>query len=146
MPISRAAPTTNPMAVPASARRAVDPVAAALVRSTDKVPRTTQKPCWTPLRSATATAMARATEPRRALRNQTDRMLACRAKNPVTLVSAGSPPPPSASLARPSQRRRSAAISSGLARPLAMSASRMAARAATAMTWACAALAASTRS
>ena len=77
MAASRAAPTTNPTAVPASARHAVDPVAAALVRSTDSVPSTTQNPCWTPLRSATATATASATEPRRALRNHTERKLAC---------------------------------------------------------------------
>jgi len=35
----------NPAAVPAMARRAVEPVEAALVLSTDRVPRTTQKPC-----------------------------------------------------------------------------------------------------
>ena len=44
--ISSAAPTAKPTTVPASARHAVDPVAAALVRSTDSVPSTTQKPCW----------------------------------------------------------------------------------------------------
>jgi len=42
-----AAPITKPAIVPASARMAVDPVAAALVRSTDRVPSTTQKACCT---------------------------------------------------------------------------------------------------
>ncbi len=45
MASSRAAPIANPTAVPASARIAVDPVDAALVRRTDSVPRTTQKAC-----------------------------------------------------------------------------------------------------
>ena len=71
-----APPITNPSAVPASARTAVAPVAAALVRRTDRVPSTTQKPCWTVLTSATATATASATAPRMLLTNQTDRTLA----------------------------------------------------------------------
>ena len=62
--------------MPASARTAVAPVAAALVRRTDRVPSTTQKPCWTVLTSATATATASATAPRMLLTNQTDRTLA----------------------------------------------------------------------
>ena len=44
-PIVMAAPTMNPRAVPPTARRAVAPVPSALERSTDIVPRTTQKPC-----------------------------------------------------------------------------------------------------
>ena len=67
---------TNPIAVPTSARAAVDPVAAAFVRSTESVPSTTQKPCWTLTTSATATAAASATAPRRLLTNQTERRLA----------------------------------------------------------------------
>src|SRR5207342_1974288 len=104
------APTANPAAVPSRARMAVDPVAAALVRSTDKVPSTTQKPCCTLLRSATATATARATAPRTLLRNHTERMLVCGAASPTALARAGNfrlagelPGRP------PYQRRRSAA-------------------------------------
>ena len=76
---SSAAPTANPIAVPSSARSAVAPVAPALVRSTESVPRTTQKPCCTLVRSATATAAARASAPRRLLTNHTERRLAWRA-------------------------------------------------------------------
>ena len=71
-----APPITNPSAVPASARIAVAPVAAAFVRRTESVPSTTQKPCWTLLTSATATATASATAPRMLLTNQTERRLA----------------------------------------------------------------------
>ena len=67
----------NPTTVPASARHAVAPVDAALVRSTDSVPSTTQNPCCTPERSATATAAASASAPRKLLRNHTERRLAC---------------------------------------------------------------------
>src|SRR5215469_17488474 len=67
----------NPATVPASARQAVAPVAAALVRSTDSVPSTTQNPCCTLERSATATAAARASAPRKLFRNHTERRLAC---------------------------------------------------------------------
>src|SRR5215471_9877095 len=74
---SSSAPSTNPTTVPASARHAVAPVEAALVRSTDKVPSTTQNACCTPDRSATATAAARASAPRRELRNHTERTVAC---------------------------------------------------------------------
>ncbi len=68
-----AEPTTKPTAVPATARRAVEPVPTALDRSTERVPSTTQKPCSTPLISTTATARARAAAPRTVLRNHTDR-------------------------------------------------------------------------
>ena len=46
-PIARmnTAPIKKPAAVPTKARRAVAPVEAALVRSTERVPRTTQNPC-----------------------------------------------------------------------------------------------------
>src|SRR6516162_11478384 len=77
IPSSSRAPTMNPTTVPASARHAVAPVAAALVRSTDSVPSTTQNPCCTLDRSATATAAARATAPRRLLVNHTERTVAC---------------------------------------------------------------------
>src|SRR5690349_11105790 len=69
------APATTPSTVPASARNAVDPVAAALPRNTDNVPSTTQKPCSTPLAPATTTAALRATAPRRLLTNHTERRL-----------------------------------------------------------------------
>ena len=52
------------------------PVAAAFVRRTDSVPSATQKPCWTLITSATATAAASATAPRMLLTNQTERKLA----------------------------------------------------------------------
>src|SRR6516164_8435693 len=55
---SSSAPATKPTAVPSSARIAVDPVDAAVVRSTDSVPSATQNPCCTPLTEATATAAA----------------------------------------------------------------------------------------
>ena len=76
MPTSRAAPTAKPAIVPASPRSAVEPVAVALVRSTDSVPRTIQNACWTSLTLATATAAVSAIAPRTLLRNQTDRRLA----------------------------------------------------------------------
>ena len=85
MPSSSRAPTTKPITVPPSARSAVDSVDAALVRSTDRVPSTTQNPCWTPDTSATRTAAARASDARRLFRNQTERMLACRVSTPSAL-------------------------------------------------------------
>ncbi len=66
-------PTTNPMAVPPTARSAVAPVPSAFERSTDIVPSTTQKPCCTFVISTTATASASPAAPRSALRNQTER-------------------------------------------------------------------------
>src|SRR5712691_950115 len=87
--ISSAAPITKPTAVPATARSAVEPVAAALVRSTDKVPSTTQNPCSTLVSRATATAPARAAAPRALLRNQTDRLVASAAISSVILVGQG---------------------------------------------------------
>ena len=39
------ADTMTPTVVPTTARRAVEPVLEAVVRSTDKVPRPTQNPC-----------------------------------------------------------------------------------------------------
>ncbi len=83
MPSSSSAPTTKPATVPPSARSAVDSVDAALVRSTDSVPSTTQNPCCTPDRSATRTAAARASDPRRLFRIQTERKLACRTRTPI---------------------------------------------------------------
>ena len=74
---------TSPIAVPINARSAVDPVEAAVVRSTERVPNTTQKPCWTSARSATATAAASATAPRRLLTNQAERRLAWRTAIPA---------------------------------------------------------------
>jgi transposase len=50
--ITSPAPTTIPTAVPASALRIDLPVPSAFDRSTDSVPSTTQKPCWTPVRWA----------------------------------------------------------------------------------------------
>ena len=141
---SSTAPATKPTAVPSSARIAVDPVDAAVVRSTDSVPSATQKPCCTPLSEATATATAMATEPRALLRNQTDRRLAYLARNPAAPASPGAclRTAPSGS---PYQRFRSASTSSGLALPEAISASASPAWAASAMDWACAASAAAAR-
>ena len=68
-----AAPTTMPTAVPASAVSTVQPVPSALERSTDRVPRTTQKECCRPDVCAMNTAIARPAAPRMLLRNQTDR-------------------------------------------------------------------------
>src|SRR6516165_7996205 len=79
----------NPMTVPASARHAVAPVAAALVRSTDSVPSTTQNPCCTVARSATVTAAARASAPRKLFRNHTERTLACLVTTTVAPVRPG---------------------------------------------------------
>ena len=76
---------TNPTTVPASARHAVPPVDAALVRSTDSVPSTTQNACCTPETSATATAAARASAPRSELRNHTERTVACLVTSNVAL-------------------------------------------------------------
>ena len=70
-------PAMKPTAVPPMARRAVAPVPRALERNTDMVPSTTQKPCETFVTSTTATANARPTAPRRALRNQTERKERC---------------------------------------------------------------------
>ena len=58
-------PTTNPAVVPTMARTMFWPVLRALERSTARVPKTTQKPCCTPLRWATSTARPRATAPLR---------------------------------------------------------------------------------
>ncbi len=66
-------PITKPTVVPAMARAAVAPVPRAFDRSTDSVPSTTQKPCSTSEISTTATARARPTAPRTALRNHTER-------------------------------------------------------------------------
>ena len=110
--------------MPASALRAVAPVDAALVRSTDSVPSTTQKPCCTPVRSATAMAAARATAPRTLLRNHADRTLTCRSVTVAAAVSAavlGSVA--GASPVRPYHRRRRSPITSGSARRIAISAS-----------------------
>ena len=73
---TRAPPITNPTAVPARARRAVAPVADAFVRRTDSVPSTTQKPCWTVVRSATRDRHRERPAPRMLLTNQTERKLA----------------------------------------------------------------------
>src|ERR1700693_2650333 len=62
-------PTTTPRAVPPTARTTVAPVPSALERSTDRVPRTTQKPCWTSMTSITATARASPMAPRTLVRN-----------------------------------------------------------------------------
>src|SRR6185437_11132133 len=98
--ISSAPPITKPAAVPATARSAVELVAAALVRSTDKVPSTTQNPCSTLVSRATATAPARANAPRALLRNQTDRLLASAASSSEILAGQGFraswPSPPAA--------------------------------------------------
>src|SRR5579862_1784817 len=72
-----APPTKNPAAVPTRARSAVDPVAAALVLRTERVPSTTQNPCCTWTTSAMPTAAARATAPHMLLRNQAERSDAC---------------------------------------------------------------------
>ncbi len=87
MAITMADPITNPATVPAIAFRAVAPVDAAFVRSTDSVPSTTQKPCWTLVRSATATAAAMASAPRTLLIHHTERRLACRAASPPALMT-----------------------------------------------------------
>ena len=91
IPTSSAAPITNPTTVPASPRHAVDPVAEALVRSTDRVPRTTQNACWTPVASATATAAASAIAARSELRNQTERTDACRRTSVAAAVAEATP-------------------------------------------------------
>ncbi len=82
---SRSAPTTKPAVVPNRARIAVDPVDMALVRSTDSAASTTQKPCCTLLRSATATAPARARDPRALLMNHVERRLVWRRAMPAYL-------------------------------------------------------------
>ena len=66
-------PMTNPTAVPATARTAVDPVPSALDRNTDSVPRTTQNPCSTLVTSTIATASVSPAAPRTAFRNHTER-------------------------------------------------------------------------
>jgi hypothetical protein len=98
-PSSSRAPAAKPITVPPSARSEVDPVDAALVRSTDKVPSITQNPCCTPVWSATRTAAASASDPRRLLRNQTERELTCLA---MTRIAPGS-----------AAARRSALVSCG---------------------------------
>ena len=123
--------------MPPSARSAVDSVDAALVRSTDRVPSTTQNPCCTPDTSATRTAAARASDPRRLFRNQTERKLACRTRTPIapgieaTRRSAIVP-----SGWAPYQPRRRAAIVSGSARRVAIWASATTFRHASVITWA----------
>ena len=72
-PMVMTEPTMKPSAVPPTARSAVAPVPSALERNTERVPSTTQKPCWTFVISITATASARPTPPRNALRNHTER-------------------------------------------------------------------------
>jgi hypothetical protein len=146
MASSSAAPIANPTAVPASARNAVDPVDAALVRNTDRVPSTTQNACCTPLRSAMATAAARPTAPRVAFRNHTERKLACLATIPITPEAAASRRSDGGPASWPPyQLRRWTAIVSGSARRVAMSASEAAVRTATAMACAWNAFAASAR-
>src|ERR1700722_1740345 len=76
-PIMMTDPTMKPTAVPPTARNAVAPVPNALDRNTDKVPSTTQKPCCTLVTSTTATARAKPTAPRNALRNQMERNERC---------------------------------------------------------------------
>jgi hypothetical protein len=124
----------KPRKVPPRARNAVDSVVAALVRSTDMVPSTTQNPCCTPDTSATSTAAASASDPRRAFSIQTERILACLASTPIAPDSAAS----RRSVASPSggapyQLRRRAATVSGSARRVAIRASATTARTATAM-------------
>jgi hypothetical protein len=137
MPSSSRAPTTKPITVPPSARSAVDSVEAAFVRSTDRVPSTTQNPCWTPDTSATRTAAARASDPRRLFRNQTERKLACLAMTPIapdraaTRRSATVP-----SGWTPYQPRRRAAIVPGSARLVATRVSATRDRTAREITWA----------
>src|ERR1700744_6771447 len=82
-----AAPMATPTTVPPSARQAIEPVDAALVRSTDSVPSTTQNPCWTLERSAIATAAAIASAARMLLMNHTERTLAWRSAYPATSVT-----------------------------------------------------------
>jgi len=123
-PSSSRAPAAKPITVPPSARSAVDPVDAALLRSTAKVPRTTQSPCWTPVRSATRTAAASASDPRRLFWNQTERKLACPAMTRMAPDSAAARRPAVVSCAwAPYQPRRRAAMVSVLARLVAISAS-----------------------
>jgi len=124
MPSSSNAPSTKPSTVPPSARSAVDSVDAALVRSTDRVPSTTQKPCWTEDRSATSTAAARASDPRRLFRNQTERKLACLIRTPIAPeIEAARRSAAVPSGWAPYQPRRRAAIVSGSARRVAIRAS-----------------------
>ena len=137
MATSRAPPITNPTAVPVSARSAVEPVEAALVRSTDRVPSTTQNPCWTPERSATVTATAIASAPRRLLMNHTERRLAWRAATPAYLVTPArrrsSPGPRAWS---PNQRVRAAITQSASSSPAASRLSAPITSAVTAIAWA----------
>ena len=124
MPSSSSAPSTKPSMVPPSARSAVDSVDAALVRSTDRVPRTTQNPCWTPDMSATRTAAASASDPRRLFRNQTERKLACLVRTPIApAIEAARRSATVPSGWTPYQPRRRAAIVSGSARRVAIRAS-----------------------
>ena len=94
-PIMMAEPTTNPTAVPATARRAVAPVPSALVRSTESVPSTTQNPCETPVTSTTATASASPAAPRIALRNHTECKDSCDENRRQNVRGAESRPVPS---------------------------------------------------
>ena len=69
--------------VPPTARSAVEPVFNADERSTDMVPRTTQKPCETSVTSASRTANANPSAPRTLFWNQTDRRLIAPDRDPL---------------------------------------------------------------
>ncbi len=71
------APARNPTSVPPSARRAVEPVVNAVVRSTDIAASTTQKPCAISVTSASSTAMDSPSPPRTLFWNHTDRRVMC---------------------------------------------------------------------
>src|SRR5207247_2499678 len=131
---SRAPPITKPIAVPPRARAALEPVDAAFVRSTESVPRTTQKPCWTLLTSATATATAKATAPLMLFTNQTERTLAWRSASAVTLDRRCAVREPASDPTY--QRRRCSAIQLGALSRAATSASAPMPSAATEMVWA----------
>ena len=157
IPTSSAAPITNPTTVPASPRHAVDPVAEALVRSTDSVPRTTQNACCTPVASATATAAASAIAARSELRNQTERTDACRRTSVAAVVTEATPgvrasaaaalagAVPGSAPGDSYQCRRAASIVSSDARWLTISASAATDRATTESACACTACAAAIR-
>src|ERR1039457_1166844 len=87
-----AAPTRIPAAVPASALRMVRPVPSAFERSTDSVPRTTQKEGWRPDFGAMNPATASPAAPRTLLRNHTERALACSTANCRTASNTSLPP------------------------------------------------------
>ena len=85
------------------------PVAAALVRSTEIVPSTTQKPCCTLVTSAMATATATASAARALFRNQTDRKEACPLTSRRALSSATTRGPDEVAVSRPPRQRESSA-------------------------------------